>query len=271
MMPAEAFTGPEHQPFYNPGDTGRAALLVHGFPGSPAEMRPVADLLPGWTTQGVLLPGFASEMATILEKKHTDWLNAVESAAQSLRADHDTLLVIGNSMGGALSIQVAARHQVDGLILFSPFWQVEHLLWNALPLLKHIVPRFRPFQLFKPDFSDPEFRKGASNFMPNADFDDPETQRLIRELEIPTSVFNEIRQVGKRAKDLAPSVKAPALVIQGDEDDLVTPERTKALVANLSSPVTYAEVRAAHNPLQPDKPSWPNVQEHIRAFVEQFA
>jgi alpha-beta hydrolase superfamily lysophospholipase len=55
-----AFQGPEHLPFLWPGGQP-AALLVHGFPGTPAEMRPLGEALhqAGWTAQGILLPGFA--------------------------------------------------------------------------------------------------------------------------------------------------------------------------------------------------------------------
>ncbi len=35
---------PRHQPFLWPGSTA-AALLIHGFPGTPAEMRPLAETL----------------------------------------------------------------------------------------------------------------------------------------------------------------------------------------------------------------------------------
>ncbi|MEO0562230.1 MAG: alpha/beta fold hydrolase, partial [Chloroflexota bacterium] len=109
--PSNAFQGEEHQPFQFDGNNGRAVLLTHGFPGSAAEMRPVGALFHkrGWTSRGVLLPGFGPAIETLPEKSMDDWLDAVMRAYSDLRRTHDTVVVAGNSMGGALSIQAAAQ------------------------------------------------------------------------------------------------------------------------------------------------------------------
>ncbi len=264
-----AFAGEEHQPFRMTGTHGGAVLLVHGFPGSAKEMRPVAEILHGlgWTTHGILLPGFGPEIETLGERTADEWLAAVEHAHADLRADHDTILIVGNSMGGGLSIQAAAHKGVNGLVLFAPFWTINHFLWKALPVLRYVIPKFKPFTIFKPDFDDPEFRKGTRNFMPNADFDDPEFQQETLNLEVDTRIFANIRKVGVRGYDLAPQVNAPALVVQGNADELVTLENTAHLSRRLQGDVTYMEVAANHNPLDPSAPYWPEVA----TAVEQFA
>jgi esterase/lipase len=268
-----AFEGEAHRPFHFEGINGGAVLLTHGFPGSPKEMRPVADIFHamGWTTHGVLLPGFGPEIETIDQRTHNDWLHAVEGALKSLRRDHDTVILVGNSMGGALSIQAASRNEVDGLVLFAPFWKVDHFLWNALPVLKYVLPKFKPFRLFKPDFDDPEFQKGTRNFMPNADFDDPEFRQQTLNLEINTRIFDNIRIVGANAFEMAPGVDVPTLVIQGNGDDLVDASATQKLVGRIRGPVTYLEVDEAHNPLQPEKDYWPQVIASLQTFIPQFA
>ena len=84
-----AFQGEEHQAFMLSG--GRpAALLIHGFPGSPAEMRPVGEALhnAGWTTQGLLLPGFGPDIASLERRRLEDWQAAVAKAMARLRQDH---------------------------------------------------------------------------------------------------------------------------------------------------------------------------------------
>ena len=52
------FDGSEHRSFLWKGSDS-AALLVHGFPGTPAEMRPLGTVLrnAGWTVRGLMLPG----------------------------------------------------------------------------------------------------------------------------------------------------------------------------------------------------------------------
>ncbi len=271
-MNVDAFQGDEHQPFWNqPTLAHGGALLVHGFPGSPAEMRGIATVLRerGWATRGILLPGFGPEIEKITEKKHTDWEKAVNQALNDLRQDYETVILVGNSMGGALSIQAAAHNAVDGLILFAPFWTVDNILWKVLPILKYVIPHFKPFKLFEPDFSDPEFQKGTRNFMPNADFDDPEFQRRTRELEIQTNVFAQIRNVGVAAYQLAPQVKVPTFVVQGANDELVTPDNTQKLIRRFSAPYEYIEIDAQHNLLDDNySDDWNYIVRHLQAFIE---
>ncbi len=272
MSNISAFAGEEHRPFLLKGTNNCAVLLVHGFPGSAKEMRPLAEAINalGWTTQGVLLPGFGPEIETIEQKMHTDWEQHVDNALLELKAKHSTVVLVGNSMGGALSIQAVAKHGADGLILFAPFWTIDNFLWKALPVLKHVVRRFKPFKVFKPDFQDPEFQKGTKNFFPNADFNDPEFQRQTLEMEVNTNVFDQIRAAGQGGYDLAPQVTIPVLVIQGSDDELVKPEVTQQLLNRLSGNLVYHEVNAPHNPLSPDKAYWPDVVGYVEAYLQRL-
>jgi esterase/lipase len=66
----QVFKGRDHQP--SPLAEGQpAALLVHGFPGTLAEMKPLDQLLnlAGWTIKGLLFPGFGSQLAAQVETK----------------------------------------------------------------------------------------------------------------------------------------------------------------------------------------------------------
>lgn len=267
-----AFQEEDHLPFFFEGTKDVAILLTHGFPGSAKEMRPIAYVLNnmGWNTRGILLPGFGPEIETITDKTADDWYNTVESALIELKQDYKTVLLAGNSMGGGLSIQALAKQKADGLILFAPFWKVDNILWDMLPVLKYVLPRFKPFKIFKPNFDDPEFQKGTRNFMPNADFDDPEFQRMTVELEVHTSVFEQIRTVGMKAYHHAPQVNVPTLIVQGTEDELVTPKSTEQLLKRLSGELTYVTVKAPHNPLQPELACWDEVAEQVREFTKPF-
>lgn len=264
-----AFQGQEHLPFTLEGSGKTAALLVHGFPGSAAEMRPIGDILhaQGITARGVLLPGFGQEIETLPQKKHGDWLTCVLGELAQLRQDHQHVLLVGNSMGGALSLQVASHSPVDKLILFAPFYKINSTLWEALPIIQFALPTFKPFRLFKPDFNDPEFQLGFKNFMPEADLHDPIIQRGILDFAVDTRVFAQIRLAGLEAYRLAPQVTAPTLVIQGDQDELVTPQRTRELSNRLKGRVEWLEVAATHNPLRPTEAYWKTIVQRILAFI----
>lgn len=271
MLPQiTAFDGEEHHAFTLNG--GRpAALLIHGFPGTPDEMRPLAQSLhaAGWTTRTILLPGFGPEINDVLDRGYEDWRRAVHAALHELRQDHGPVLVIGNSMGGALAVQAAAQVGVDGLVLLAPFYRLNHVLWTLLPALKVVFPRFRPFRVMKPNFDDPEFREGILNFMPDLDLDDPDTQDAVREFAVPVRLFAHIRKAGQMAYRAAPKIEQPALVIQGRQDNLVNPENTGKLIKQLRGPVNYLAVEAEHDLVRDDRPAWSQVEEAVLQFAQE--
>lgn len=271
MDDLKAFQGVEHQPFFMNG--GRpAALLVHGFPGTPAELRPLAKSLhgAGWTVRGLLLPGFGPEISTLGERNHKEWVIAVESALAELRRDHAPLLLVGYSMGAALSLRVAASQSLAGLVLLAPFRQFG-TPWQRF-LGKLLRPLFRNFYPFKnADFSDDEVRQGVLNFFPNLDLDDPKAQQALRRLKLPLSVFDQLNQVGRIAHQSVERVRAPALVIQGTEDDIVRPQDTRSLLQRLPGPLVYHEVTAQHDLLDPDKSTWGSIEEAVLSFTRRVA
>ncbi|MBO9308174.1 MAG: alpha/beta fold hydrolase [Chloroflexi bacterium] len=272
LPPVTAFQGAEHAPFLMRGGKA-AALMIHGFPGTPADVRPLADCLNAlnWTVQGILLPGFGAQIETLPKRTHQEWVAAVREALQALQKTHAPLLLVGHSMGGALAMCVAAETPPDGLILTAPFSRIENVLWNMMPIFRALFPEVRPFRLLRLDFSKPEVREGIRNFMPDADLDDPQVQQAIRDLKLPISVFEQIRQVGQRALSLAPRLKMPALILQGTYDTLVKPHLTRQLVARYGGAVRYLEVPAEHGLIDSRAPYWSQVESALREFVEQFA
>lgn len=104
----------------------RAALLIHGFPGTPQELRPLARFLheQKWTTQGLLLPGFGPQLTRIDQTTWHDWLGAVTDAIDRLYQDAGAVALVGNSMGASLAMVAAVQRPVQSLVLVSPFWRV---------------------------------------------------------------------------------------------------------------------------------------------------
>jgi len=268
MLPFTHFSNPEHQDFLLEG--GRpAALLVHGYPGTPFEMRPLAGALHerGWTCRGILLPGFGAQIETLPSRRWTEWLDAVLDALASLRADHAPLLLVGHSMGAAVALSAAARFPVDGLVLLAPFWRNRGLIWALLPVLKYIFPRVKPFRMFKTEIDDPRLLENIRDFLPEVDFSDPATIAAIREFVVPVAMFDELRKVGVAAYRAAAKISCPTLVIQGSEDVTVRPADTRRLVQRLKGPVTSLEVRAAHELVFANTPSFPQVRQAVLDFA----
>jgi esterase/lipase len=72
----KVFQGEQHADFLI--ECGEpAALLVHGFPGTPAEMRPLSPILhsAGWTPRGLLLPGSGAQIDSLVQRTAQEWID----------------------------------------------------------------------------------------------------------------------------------------------------------------------------------------------------
>ena len=259
-----AFDDPKHEPFTFPGSAG-GALLVHGFPGTPNDMRALGHSLneQGWEAQGILLPGFGKDIATLGQRRMEDWANAVREAMNDLKSRHGKTLLVGHSMGGALALQVAADLQPDGLVLLAPFWKISGWMWRVLPVLMPVFRSVKVFSLQKLDFDDEETRRGIHSYAPDADLDDPQVQQAVRDFAMPTRVINQVRQAGKVGHASAPGVRVKTLVLQGSEDKTVTPTLTRQLIMALPTPPRYVEVKEGHLINDDGKPSWPTIEREV--------
>lgn len=266
-MQFEPFQGEEHKSFH--WDGGRsAALLIHGFPGTPAELRPLGTVLrqAGWTVQAPLLPGFGPEIETLAERQASEWVAAVQASLAHLHQQHRPVLLVGYSMGAALALQVAAMHRLDGLILLAPFRQIGARWQRFIGFL--LKPFFRQVQPFKKaDFSDLQVREGINHFFGGLDLDEPEVQRYIRDLTVPTSLFDQLNEAGQAARRMAGQADVQTLVIQGTEDEVVDPAGTRQLLSRLAGPLQYVELAGGHDLLNPDRPAWPQVEQTILNFA----
>src|SRR5262245_56069673 len=104
------YAHPDHQEFRYSGGRARA-LLIHGFLGSPRDMRPLGEALAavGVDVRGVLLPGFGPDTARLSRVRADEWLAAARSAWNELRDGAERTTLIGFSMGGAIALSLAAE------------------------------------------------------------------------------------------------------------------------------------------------------------------
>lgn len=101
----------------------QGVLLVHGFSGSPFEMHLLARFLHqrGYHCEVPLLPGHHLSLAALRESRWPQWLEAADEALRALwqrvRAQSDRpprIAVVGLSMGGLLSVELARRYGPRG-------------------------------------------------------------------------------------------------------------------------------------------------------------
>ncbi|MEO6162616.1 MAG: alpha/beta fold hydrolase [Candidatus Binatia bacterium] len=262
------FDGVEHSSFrWQEGD--HAALLLHGFPGTPAEMRPLGTVLrdAGWTVHGLMLPGLGADFASLEERKFQDWSDAATHAMVELKRQHSVVILVGYSMGGALALHTAAEQRPAGLVLMAPFWTLGEgsfrLLW---PVIKLLFRRVKPLK--RADFSAIEVRSGLQRMFAGIDLDDPKTLQALRQITISLGPIEQLRKLGNRAISRASILTVPTLVIQGTRDRVVPPARTKLLVSRFANPPEYLEVRAGHDIIDPGSGAWGEVKAGLQSFAQ---
>lgn len=248
------------------------ALLVPGFMGTPREMRPLGRALAdaGVTARGILLPGFGPEVGRLREVGADDWVGAAAAAWDEVAAaaGAQPASLVGFSMGGvvALAVAAAASRPPDRLVLLAPHWRFADRRAAALPLLKHVIRDFRPYD--GADFDDPRLRHVFSQSHPGADLDDPTVrERLRRETVLPTATLDQLRRVSTAGGRAARRVQTPTLVIQGLDDTTVLPADTRRLVPRLPGPRRLLEVAGGHMIVNPETPAWGEVRDAVVRFA----
>jgi carboxylesterase len=114
------------EPWSHVGDSDHGAVVLHGFTGNPASMRGVASALAakGFHIEMPLLPGHGTVVDDMLPTRWADWAGEAEAAYQRLSQRVANLVVVGLSMGGALTLRVGADHpDISGLVCINPVTQ----------------------------------------------------------------------------------------------------------------------------------------------------
>lgn len=96
-------------PIFKTGLRNAAALLLHGFTGTPDHMRPLANHLHhhGFTVHAPLLPGHGTTREHLAKTGWRDWYAGSREAFQNLKKNHGTVFVVGLSLGGILTLRLA--------------------------------------------------------------------------------------------------------------------------------------------------------------------
>ena len=117
---------PTAEPFFlHAGKTG--CVLIHGFTGSPKEMRIMGDFLftHNITALGIRLAGHATDVQDMARTRWKDWLASVEDGIHLLSQCCDNIFLAGLSMGGALSLLAASIYPVRGIIAMSTPYEIK--------------------------------------------------------------------------------------------------------------------------------------------------
>lgn len=201
--------------FFRGGDTG--VLLIHGFTGSPLEMRPLGDFLAscGYTVSGVRLAGHGSSEENMARTRCRDWIGSAEDALLELKGQCQKVFVAGLSMGGVIALNLSTRHEVDGLICMSTPAFLKDPRMLILPIARLFV-RYLP--VLPSDLQDPEARKWFSNYR-----------------RMPTACVQSLMRLIRVTRRLLPMVRVPVLFIQGGCDRTIPPASLPYMLEHIGS------------------------------------
>jgi carboxylesterase len=212
-------------------------LLIHGYSGSPDEMRGMGASLAdaGHTVHSPLLAGHGGTPADLFEVRWEDWLASASSGLRLLRECCRTVFICGFSLGGLLALHLAAREPLAGLIVLAPALHLRGgSLLPATRLLRHVLPWYYP--LAYANFANPAVRAAVLERAPDADLDDPAVvEHIRREAKVPIGSLYELARLQSQAHGDLTRVRVPTLVMQGRNDQTVDPRSAIKVAASIRS------------------------------------
>jgi carboxylesterase len=192
-------------------------VLVHGFTGSPASMRPWGEHLAaeGLTVSVPRLPGHGTTWQEMNQTTWRDWYAEASRALTTLKSDCESVFVAGLSMGGCLSLRLAADrpHDVAGLILVNPSITSTDKRLLATPVLKHLLGSV-------PGIGNDIKKQGTDEY---------------GYTRVPLRALDSMREMWRLTRDELPKVTAPMVVFRSVEDHVVEPLSTQLITQRVSS------------------------------------
>ncbi|HEY2409565.1 MAG TPA: alpha/beta fold hydrolase [Polyangiaceae bacterium] len=216
---------PGAEPWSAAGSGERARigiLLVHGFTGSPASLRPLAGMLNarGFTIELVRLPGHGTHYRDMMPTRYADWLAEVERKVGELKQRVSKVVLLGLSMGGTLVLDAASSRSdlVAGVTAINaPILNREGFLVKIAPLLESVLP-VAPASaagLTRNDIAKPGVSEIAYGWVPTAS-----GNSLVRELP--------------RVRAQLARLACPALIAYSLADHSVPPDNSREILKILA-------------------------------------
>ncbi len=210
---------PSAEPFLFPGNNV-GCILVHGFTGTPKEMRWLGEFLNEKliTVVAPRVSGHATEPRDMHRSTWQDWVASIEDAYHFIRPNVDKLFIVGLSMGGILTCVTASYLKFEGLVTISTPYEIPQKDWR----LRFI----RQFALIMP-----KVKKGEG------DWQNQEAKKdHVDYAYQPTRSIAELIDLFVQFRASLPKLRLPSLHIHSTKDLSVPIHHLQQIVDHNGSP-----------------------------------
>lgn len=212
---------PTAEPFFFLGDRSKSAcLLIHGFTGTPKEMRWMAEFLnqQGYTCLGIRLTGHATSPEDLIRSNWTDWTASVEDGYRILRGISNNVFLIGLSMGGILSLLMSTRLDVMGVVTMStPYKLPDDPRLRYIDWIARMIP-YMPKSTEEPG---------------TGWFDKQAWKDHIAYPQNPLRSIGQLNRLLGAMRAALPDVHVPTLLIHSKADTYVLPDNIELIYADI--------------------------------------
>jgi carboxylesterase len=207
-------------------------LIIHGF---TASLDCVNGLEPPIKALGLpirmpVLRGHGAESPDALRGvTWHDWVEDAQAALEDLLTEAENAIVFGHSMGGLVTLTLAAEHpdRIDSIIVAAAAVQMTSPLAPGRPLnfLAPLVARLLKKIDFPPIYADPTLAQYNTNY-----------------LWAPADPILSLFEFARRTRRRLPEVKLPALIMQSRKDTTVAPESAEIIYQGISTPADQKRI-----------------------------
>lgn len=214
-------------------------LLIHGFLGVPLSLRELGEYLADRDLSVLCrpLPGHSTTPRDMMRTTWHDWHRACVENLEELNATCKQIFLCGLSMGGTLSLHLAAhyanRFPVAGVAAYGAPVYMTHPLYPYLPVARKFI---KFFPVPEKDAADPVARKTAKSYD-----------------RVPLLCISSLLELLAHVKHDLQDVAVPVLLIQSRNDHTVRPDNARLIHDLLgSTDKTIVEVERSYHVLTID-------------------
>lgn len=188
-------------------------LLSHGFMGTPQSVQYLGERFfeLGYSVFAPRLTGHGTHYHDLENATYSDWFSELEEGYLFLKEHCSVVFVMGQSMGGTLTLWLANKYSdIEGIALINPAL--------TLPSYEKWIGKSTPKYI---EESAPDIKlKGVQE---------------ITYPKVPLKAIHQLQKLMKKTPEILPTIRTPLLAFKSSIDHVVPPENTEYIWEQIGS------------------------------------